>query len=69
MESILDAMEHLQSVLQKEAPKSAVSCEIFFNSEGFNYTFKHRSAQQLINDGISMQNLAGEFIALEGEDE
>lgn len=61
-ESIYDAMENLQAVLKREAPKDAVSCEVCFDCEGYEWNIKCRSAQNLKDAGVSMRNLAGEWI-------
>jgi hypothetical protein len=57
---IYEAMENLFSVLKKHAPYEAVSCEIFINHEGFEYTMKHRSA--IGDKNNSMKNIAGDWI-------
>jgi hypothetical protein len=59
---IYEAMENLFSVLKKHAPSDAVSCEVFINNTGYEYSIKFRSARSLEDDGISMKNIAGNWI-------
>jgi len=59
---IYDAMENLQKVLRKVAPDDAVSCEVFFDCDGYEWNIKHRSATDLKNNGVAMRNLAGKWI-------
>lgn len=59
---LTEALRHLRSVLQKECNPHTVAVEIFINSEGYDLTQKLRSPGSLKRDGISMRNIAGDFI-------
>jgi len=59
---IYEAMENLQAVLRKEAPKDAVSCEVLFNCDGYEWSIKCRSGNNLKEHGIAMRNIAGDWI-------
>ena len=48
--------------VKKYAPPDVVAVEIFINAEGHDITIKTRTADDLKKAGISMRNLAGEFI-------
>jgi hypothetical protein len=61
-EPIYEAMENLFDVLKKEAPEDAVSCEVFINHTGYEWSIKCRSATNLKDNGISMRNIAGKWI-------
>tara|TARA_R100001086_G_scaffold225895_3_gene144362 strand:- start:610 stop:867 length:258 start_codon:yes stop_codon:yes gene_type:complete len=41
---------------------NAVSCKIFFNGDEFQVDVSYRTADDLRRSGISMRNLAGDFI-------
>lgn len=56
------AYNDLIKAVQQNAPKTAVAAEIFisFSSSEFNYRFE--SPEGLKYRGVSMRNLAGEWI-------
>ena len=44
-ERIYEAMENLQEVLKTEVPKDAVSCEVFINCDGYEWSIECRAAK------------------------
>jgi hypothetical protein len=61
-QEIEQKIQELNDALQKHAPANAVSFELFINASEVKATISARTLQQLKTDGISMRNLAGEFI-------
>ena len=62
MSDIQKAIDNLEKVLREEATDTAVSFNVFFNSEEVVSHWSNRSPEQLQMQGISMKNLAGNFI-------
>jgi hypothetical protein len=52
----------LSAALTRHAPYEAVSFNLFVNCEEVEATIKTRTAAQLKKAGISMRNIAGNFI-------
>lgn len=63
---ISQILDHLQLILQEESPKNCVAVEIFINCTGCTIEFKTKSPEVLKRDGISMRNLRGEWVEVEG---
>jgi hypothetical protein len=61
-QQIDDLIRKFTKDLAEIAPYNAVAFELFQNGSGWEYSFKNRDYSQLKKDGISMQNLRGEFI-------
>ena len=59
---IKDAIQELVKILKIYAPDDCVAFELFVNSEGSEAKFRHRNAQELKDNAISMKNLKGEFV-------
>jgi hypothetical protein len=57
-----EALEKLTEVLKQHAPKDAVSCDVFINYTGYEWSIKCRSATNLLKNGIAMKNIVGEWI-------
>lgn len=52
----------LSDALTRHAPHEAVSFQLFVNCEEVKATLKTRTGAQLKKAGISMRNIAGNFI-------
>lgn len=48
--------------LRKSAPKTATCVTIFVNASDATVKWSHRTPETLRAEGVSMRNLAGEFI-------
>ena len=59
---IEEAAAAFADVVRKHAAYEAVTLELFINSQTETVTFTYRTPESLIKEGISMRNLAGEFI-------
>ena len=62
MNEIQVAIKNLELALRKNSSDTAVSFTIFINSEEVVSHWSNRSPEQLKDSGISMKNLAGNFI-------
>tara|TARA_R110002020_G_scaffold467655_2_gene691407 strand:- start:2852 stop:3043 length:192 start_codon:yes stop_codon:yes gene_type:complete len=62
MNKIQDAIDHLEKTLRTYVSKETDSFTVFVNCEGREVTINERKPEQLKAEGISMRNLAGEFI-------
>lgn len=56
------ALEALKDALKKELADTCTSVTIFFNAQETNVKTSHRTKEQLVNEGISMKNIKGQFI-------
>lgn len=59
---IAAAVEALRLAVQKNASPRAVAFRLFVNCEGCQTEFEERTPEGLRSGGISMRNIAGEFI-------
>lgn len=59
---LTEALRHLCAVLQEECNPQTVAVELFINAEGYEINYKTRSAESLKRAGISMRNIAGDYI-------
>jgi len=66
---VREALKELQALLKEVAPADAVAIDIRITSQGVTMTSEHRDAESLLRDGISMRNIAGEFILPEQEED
>lgn len=66
--TIVEQVDKLRKLLIAKAPADTTSINIFINCEGITITSTNRSAESLEAAGISMRNIAGEFIRVEQED-
>jgi hypothetical protein len=60
--TISEAVKALVDALREHSPKDRVTFNLFVNCEEARITTSERSAEQLKAAGISMRNLAGNFI-------
>ena len=65
MNKIQEAMDNLEKVLRVHSADTVVSFGLFFNCEGREVIIKTRTHEELAAQGISMRNLAGNFIKQE----
>lgn len=56
------AVSELHAILKEELSEETVSFNLFVNSEGAQIEYSERTAESLIQDGISMKNIRGDFI-------
>ncbi len=61
-EEIQTKINELKDAIKQFAPKEAVAFDLFMNDGEIEAKFRYRTAKSLKEDGISMRNLAGEFI-------
>lgn len=59
---IQEKIEALIEQLKKDLPKNASFFALNVNSEGYKCIIQHRHPEELENTGISMKNIAGEWI-------
>ena len=57
-----EALEHLRDVLQSEAHEHCYAVDILVDSKGYHIGYRMRTPGSLKRDGLSMQNLRGEWI-------
>ena len=62
MNKIQMAIDNLESVLREHSACTVVSFSVFVNCEGREVAIDSRKPELLKSQGISMKNLAGEFI-------
>lgn len=62
MNKIQQAIDNLESVLREHSACTVVSFSVSFNCEGREVKINSRTHKELKAQGISMRNLAGEFI-------
>jgi hypothetical protein len=56
-------INELHKALRENAPRDAVSFRLFINGSETSVEMVARTPEQLKGDGISMRNLAGDFIS------
>lgn len=59
---LTEALRHLMAVLQEECNPHTVAVELFISAEGCKITYKLRSPESLKRSGISMRNIAVDYI-------
>jgi hypothetical protein len=59
---IKKAVENLRNALIVHGDDECTTMTVFFNCEGYEISYNHRTADDLKNDGISMRNVRGDFI-------
>ena len=61
-DELSNAIKLVRDILQLEAHKHCVRVEIGITAQGYDIDYQLRTPGGLKRDGISMQNLRGEFI-------
>ena len=62
MDKIQEALDNLEAVLRVHCNENVVSVNVFVNCQNRETTINERSVESLKAEGVSMRNLAGEFI-------
>ena len=62
MNKIQTAIDNLESVVRENSANTVVGFRVFINCEGREVEVDTRRPEQLKSQGISMRNLAGNFI-------
>lgn len=60
--AIVVALDNLEDVLRTHCNENVVSVNVFINCQNMETTIIERTAESLKKEGISMRNLAGNFI-------
>ena len=61
-QEIKTKLNELAEILKKDMPKETTSVNIFINCEELRFETSQRMPEQLKQQGISMKNIAGEWI-------
>ncbi len=62
MNKIQQAIDNLEKAVREHSADTVVTFSLFVNCEGREVVIKNRTPSQLKAQGISMRNLAGNFI-------
>lgn len=62
IKKINEAIENLRNVLIEELSEHTVSAEVFISASECKFSYNVRTPAKLKAEGISMRNLAGDFI-------
>lgn len=62
IKKIDEAIENLRNVLIEELSEHTVSAEVFINASECKFSYNVRTPDMLAAQGVSMRNLAGDFI-------
>jgi hypothetical protein len=61
-QEIKTKLNELAEILKKDMPKETTSVTIFINCEELRFETSQRMPEQLKQQGISMKNIAGDWI-------
>lgn len=59
---IQQKLEELSFLIKRDMPKETTSVTVFFNFHEMRVSFSQKTPEQLKKQGISMRNVAGEWI-------
>jgi hypothetical protein len=62
MSEIIEAVKKLKEAIESNSDDCCTSVTVFFNCEGYNINQYYRTSDQLIESGVSMRNVRGEWI-------
>lgn len=62
MELIQQAIDNLEKVIREQSADTVTTFSVFINCEGREVKIATRTHEQLKSQGISMRNIAGNFI-------
>lgn len=61
-QEINQKIQELREIFSREVSKNVTSITVFINSQGAKIEINQRTPKQLKQEGISMRNVAGEWI-------